>query len=35
MSSRRNRISYDNIPADLSDCPAYITEVDTFGVVFN
>lgn len=35
MLSRKDRISYDNIPTDLSDCPAYITEAGVFGVVLN
>ena len=35
MSSCRNKLSYDNIPPDLSDCPAFIPEAGVFGVVFN
>lgn len=35
MSSRRNRISYDNMSSELDDCPVYITKVGVFGAVFN
>ena len=35
MSSRRNKMSYDNMPPELDNCPAYIPEAGVFGVVFN
>lgn len=35
MSSRRNRISYDNVLPELDDCPTHITEAGVFGIVFN
>ena len=35
MSSRRNRISYDNVPPELNNCPACVTEAGVFGIVFN
>ena len=35
MSSRRNKISYDNMSPELGGCPAYIIEAGVFGVVFN
>lgn len=35
MLVSRNRISYDNMSPELDGGPAYITEADIFGVVFN
>ena len=35
MSSRRNKISYDNVSPELNNCPAYTTEAGVFGIVFN